>query len=682
MAYLLSRLPPNSKLDELAVVYSCLEKMRRWKRCRYAESALREIASTLGCSDFATLDAGTLDDLVGLLAASFEDALTCLRRRLGETIEPKMMGLNVGNYDDDEDVKPALVGDDGEDVKFSGDVTEYVDGDHQNTSYSSPNEDDWRFSREEEVSSTVTEDRTTLCDDAHEFSTANDKPIKECFREKKRKKFACEFCTRTFVVAKSLKRHEMRAHKKNDAPDFDADPRQREYEDNSLTGIESSQASEGNGCSENAVHAQVSVDAGGFVDPNRANGVNVGDSDKNDNAFAGGTLDINGHGNFQSIPDDQPNVTTVTTLSNDSSAQPNAGTTVTTLNDSSSSQPNAGTTVTTLNDSSSSQPPEDPTDSEMIPTTLESLVHSLNLPMDEYNKEVEENLDAGIPSSASNTMIDDAQIKEAQRFDQRTNADNNDDSGVETSTGQNPTNLKLGNAEANVTDVVPADLAATLASSTAEVQTTETSAMTTTAATIAVDEKRAIKDSPSSSSLPKKKTMTVATNPIYECNRCGKQFKDKYYLRKHENIHTRKKTYVCDICGKSFNQNSGLYTHKKLHFDQNPFKCQVVGCGKAFTTKNSLTSHESEHTGIRPFACEGEVKLVQSQMPYRSISLFIRISVKFSFCEGFCVTYPAQLSATGSRISGHVLIKPTRLFVIVTASCFLPAAQSLSLSHS
>jgi len=62
-----------------------------------------------------------------------------------------------------------------------------------------------------------------------------------------------------------------------------------------------------------------------------------------------------------------------------------------------------------------------------------------------------------------------------------------------------------------------------------------------------------------------------------------------------------KKQYECDECGKSYKQSSSLITHKRLHSGQRPFRC--VHCHKTFVQSGHLTSHLRLHTGIKPHAC-------------------------------------------------------------------------------
>ena len=135
-----------------------------------------------------------------------------------------------------------------------------------------------------------------------------------------------------------------------------------------------------------------------------------------------------------------------------------------------------------------------------------------------------------------------------------------------------------------------------------------------------------------------KKSMLHHSKPK-SCMVCSKTFSDKYVLKRHETIHTRKNQFPCKFCYKKFpkkenlkgHQNSlqckiksltqktidekkkyscktcnnvylskkSLLSHEKVH--RNPNLCKF--CSKPFKDKYTLQRHVRMHTGEKPFSC-------------------------------------------------------------------------------
>ncbi|KAH9488272.1 hypothetical protein Btru_063831 [Bulinus truncatus] len=114
------------------------------------------------------------------------------------------------------------------------------------------------------------------------------------------------------------------------------------------------------------------------------------------------------------------------------------------------------------------------------------------------------------------------------------------------------------------------------------------------------------------------------------CPTCGKYFRGKYHLRRHEMSHTETRPFVCELCNKCFKQKVHLNGHMTVHkrcknnysdnktnnvlqtskcpgrprkiYTENELSCKK--CGKYFKTVYRLKRHEQSHTDIRPFTCK------------------------------------------------------------------------------
>eukprot|EP00041_Stephanoeca_diplocostata_P010695 m.170202 g.170202 ORF g.170202 m.170202 type:complete len:173 (+) comp18260_c0_seq6:699-1217(+) len=83
---------------------------------------------------------------------------------------------------------------------------------------------------------------------------------------------------------------------------------------------------------------------------------------------------------------------------------------------------------------------------------------------------------------------------------------------------------------------------------------------------------------------------------------CGKSFRDKSALRKHQQTHGPR-NHVCDQCGKAFVESSKLRRHQLVHTGEKLYQCGFEGCGKRFSLDFNLRSHFRTHTGDRPYVC-------------------------------------------------------------------------------
>ncbi|PIO14197.1 hypothetical protein AB205_0201480 [Aquarana catesbeiana] len=88
--------------------------------------------------------------------------------------------------------------------------------------------------------------------------------------------------------------------------------------------------------------------------------------------------------------------------------------------------------------------------------------------------------------------------------------------------------------------------------------------------------------------------------PSKHQKKCGKCFKDRGSLLRHQKVHTDR-PYSCLECGKSFHQTENLLIHQRSHIAVRPHSCSE--CGKGFIQKRDLVNHQRVHTGERPYSC-------------------------------------------------------------------------------
>lgn len=91
------------------------------------------------------------------------------------------------------------------------------------------------------------------------------------------------------------------------------------------------------------------------------------------------------------------------------------------------------------------------------------------------------------------------------------------------------------------------------------------------------------------------------TDKPFSCDICNKEFRAKYNLKIHINIHNRTH-YECDTCGRMFNKARACKKHKRTHVRRRPpFSCNT--CGTKFKQKVQYVFHIKVHIGHNRIRC-------------------------------------------------------------------------------
>lgn len=88
----------------------------------------------------------------------------------------------------------------------------------------------------------------------------------------------------------------------------------------------------------------------------------------------------------------------------------------------------------------------------------------------------------------------------------------------------------------------------------------------------------------------------------HKCEKCGKNFKNKYLLTKHMSITCNDaRPFVCRTCGKGFKVLRTLKYHEGLHAEHKPIACDI--CGKGVPSKDHLKVHMTACHDMANFEC-------------------------------------------------------------------------------
>lgn len=75
----------------------------------------------------------------------------------------------------------------------------------------------------------------------------------------------------------------------------------------------------------------------------------------------------------------------------------------------------------------------------------------------------------------------------------------------------------------------------------------------------------------------------------YECEKCGKKFKQGQTLNDHMKRHYNLRNFACSLCGKTFYKQFNVLEHMRIHTGERPFSCEF--CDKTFTRTLLLRNH-------------------------------------------------------------------------------------------
>ncbi|XP_069506427.1 zinc finger protein 282-like isoform X2 [Ambystoma mexicanum] len=79
----------------------------------------------------------------------------------------------------------------------------------------------------------------------------------------------------------------------------------------------------------------------------------------------------------------------------------------------------------------------------------------------------------------------------------------------------------------------------------------------------------------------------------HTCSECGKSFKTKFALTRHQRTHSRERHYHCTVCGNTFSLRDHLIRHLRTHTGERPYQCGE--CKKRYTLKAYLKRHQRTH---------------------------------------------------------------------------------------
>ncbi|XP_062978599.1 zinc finger protein with KRAB and SCAN domains 1-like isoform X3 [Elgaria multicarinata webbii] len=94
---------------------------------------------------------------------------------------------------------------------------------------------------------------------------------------------------------------------------------------------------------------------------------------------------------------------------------------------------------------------------------------------------------------------------------------------------------------------------------------------------------------------------TRAGKRLYECPACGKDFPTRGTLIRHVRIHTGERPFECSQCGQFFSQRAHLMRHQRIHTGEKPHTCPE--CERSFSRSDELIRHQRIHGREKYYVC-------------------------------------------------------------------------------
>ncbi|XP_067636670.1 zinc finger protein ZFP2-like isoform X2 [Eurosta solidaginis] len=88
----------------------------------------------------------------------------------------------------------------------------------------------------------------------------------------------------------------------------------------------------------------------------------------------------------------------------------------------------------------------------------------------------------------------------------------------------------------------------------------------------------------------------------YECDICGKSFRDTSRLTLHELIHRGERPHKCKFCELRFADGCNKRRHMRTHTDERPFECKY--CEGTYLSNHGMLRHLPTHLGANVYRCD------------------------------------------------------------------------------